>query len=83
MTGQHEIAKGWREIAHVIGTTVRTAQRLASRDHDPLPIRVGITGTWAFASALRDFKHRNDLAYQKHVELRRLRQRVAELEERR
>lgn len=70
-----EIAEGWKEIADVIRVSVRAAQERADNRNakwrsDPLPVRYGHRGVWAFASALREWVHRWDMAYQVHQRLR-------------
>jgi len=50
--------------------SVRTAQERAGRDIDPLPVRMGHKGPWAYVSALRDWIYRQDMAYQVSLRLR-------------
>ena len=67
---QPEIAEGWKDIAKVLGVEVRAAQDRAKRAVDPLPVRMGHKGPWAYVSALRDWIYRQDMAYQVHIQLR-------------
>lgn len=54
---------GWKDVARVLGISVRAAQERAHRAYDPLPMRNGHRGPWAYVSALRDWVMRQDVAY--------------------
>jgi hypothetical protein len=54
---------GWKDIANLLEISVRSAQERARRAVDPLPIRLGHRGVWAYVSALRDWVMRQDVAY--------------------
>ncbi len=64
VVAESERVEGWKDIGRALGTCVRTAQHYAQRDYDPLPVRVGHRGPWAYVSALRDWVMRQDLPYQ-------------------
>ena len=72
MTVEPERVYGWKDIAHVLEISVRSAQERAQRAIDPLPIRVGHRGPWAYVSALRDWVMRQDVAYSVAIERHRI-----------
>lgn len=61
--GADKRAEGWKEIADVLDVSVKTARRMACRNVDPLPVRSGHRGVWAYFEALRAWVHRQDMAY--------------------
>lgn len=67
------MAEGWKQIAGVLRVAVITAQRLSLRNVDPLPVRMGHKGVWAFIEALKSWVHRQDMAYSTHITIDRLR----------
>lgn len=67
------IAEGWKDISTALRVSVKTAQRMALRNIDPLPVRHGHRGPWAFVEALRAWVHRQDMAYAAHIALERVR----------
>ena len=46
---------GWAAIAATLGVSVRCAQDLAGREHDPLPVAKSRARVWAYAHALLDW----------------------------
>jgi hypothetical protein len=75
MSIEPERVYGWKDIAHVLEISVRSAQERAQRAIDPLPIRVGHRGPWAYVSALRDWVMRQDVAYAVALRVQRARPR--------
>ena len=71
MSVEPERVYGWKDIARVLEISVRSAQERADRAVDPLPIRVGHRGPWAYVSALRDWVMRQDVAYTVSLRLHR------------
>jgi hypothetical protein len=71
MSVEPERVYGWKDIADVLELSVRSAQERAQRAIDPLPIRVGHRGPWAYVSALRDWVMRQDVAYSVALRLHR------------
>ncbi len=67
-----EHATGWKEIAAALGVSVRAAQMRLDWP-DPLPVRWGHRGPWAWRSALRDWVHRQDMDYRAARQLGRVR----------
>lgn len=76
MSIEPERVYGWKDIAQVIEVSVRTAQERAARTLDPLPIRVGHRGAWAYLSALRDWVMRQDVSYSVALRVHRQHARV-------
>lgn len=50
---------GWDAIAGAIDVSARTAQRLAARDNDPLPVRILIGRARASTEKLRVWAEKN------------------------
>lgn len=67
---EQDTCDGWKEIADAIDVSVRAAQERAGRGYDPLPVRVGHRGPWAYRSALRDWVMRQDMAYSVSLRVR-------------
>jgi hypothetical protein len=65
-----ETVHGWKQIAAILGVSVRCAQDRAAREVDPVPVRMGHAGVWCYTSALRDWIHRQDMDYQVALRLR-------------
>lgn len=57
--------QGWKEIATAMGTSVRTVQRLAEENMDPLPVWDYRGQPLAYPSALRDWRGRQKVAWNK------------------
>lgn len=53
---------GWKEIAAALGVSVSAAKERIDWP-DPLPVRWGHRGPWAWRSAIRDWVHRQDMDY--------------------
>ena len=58
-----ETVEGWAAIAGVLGVSRHGAMRRAEWPVDPLPVRVGHRGPWAYVEALRQWVFRQDMAY--------------------
>ncbi len=64
---------GWKSIAAVLGRSVDTAQRLARRNEDPLPV-FNELGQWgAYVAAILAFRARNRCSFKIHREVTELR----------
>lgn len=75
---QNEIAiQGWKEIAQAMGTSVKTVQRLADESFDPLPVFDYRGQPIAYPTALRDWRGRQKVAWNKARQLTRLNSRGA------
>lgn len=64
--------RGWKDIANYLEISVLRAQERAKRLRDPLPIGTDHRGPFAYVTALRDWVGRSRLAYQAHLQLRKL-----------
>lgn len=69
-------AFGWTQIADVLKVHPNSAKAWLRRAVDPLPVRIGHRGVYAWRSALRDWVERQDMSLQAHRELVALRQLV-------
>ncbi len=65
--------RGWKEIASYLHAEVRSVQRWATRDRDPLPVAHDHLGVVASRSALDRWKWDQLVPYRVHVELERVR----------
>lgn len=50
---------GWDAIGHALDVSARTAQRLATRERDPLPVRMLVGRARASSEALRAWAEKN------------------------
>jgi hypothetical protein len=51
--------EGWDAIASALDVSIRTAQRLAQRDNDPLPVSIFVSRARASTEHLREWSERN------------------------
>ena len=77
-----EVVFGWEAIAKVLGRSPDTAQRLAERSEDPLPVFWEIDKYGAFVQAILAFRARNRHSLKTQRELIRLRSEVRRLRRR-
>lgn len=63
------IVWGWKDIAAVLGRSVRTAQERAQRNVDPLPVFVEDDRVGAFAHAILRWRSNQRSSYRIHREL--------------
>jgi len=63
------VLTGWKQIATAMGTSVKTVQRLADRlargEQDPLPVWAYCDSVIAYPTALRDWRGRQKIAWNK------------------
>jgi hypothetical protein len=66
---EEECLTGWKSIALAMGTSVKTVQRLADRlergEQDPLPVWDYCGSVIAYPTALRDWRGRQKVAWNK------------------
>lgn len=67
-----EVVWGWKDIARVLNCSVDKAQRLATRDHDALPLIHELGKVGAFVQALYGFRANNRSSYKIYREVRQL-----------
>jgi hypothetical protein len=70
-TQDEPVLSGWKEIATAMGTSIKTVQRLADEDFDALPIWDYRGTPIAYPSALRDWRGRQKVAWNKARKLAR------------
>ena len=72
-----EIVWGWKDIARVLGRSVDTAQRLAARNEDPLPVFWEFDRPGAYVQAILHWRARQRCSFKIHREIVALRAEVA------
>lgn len=68
-----EIVSEWKDIARVAGCSLRTAQRHAMRDFDPLPVFVEGDKPCAYVRAILDWRARQRCSFRIYREVTMLR----------
>lgn len=61
---------GWKAIADAVGISRATAQRMAARNRDPLPVESYLGGVYAFPSAVAAWRSRQRMPYTTMLALR-------------
>ncbi len=62
---------GWKAIAAALGVSIRRAQELATRPHQPIPVRRSHRGIRALVSRLQDWVDAEDMDYRVSLEAKR------------
>ena len=62
---EEKVISGWKEIAVAMGTCVNKARQLAERNLDPLPVWDYCGTPIAYPTALRDWRGRQKIAWNK------------------